>query len=161
MKSARKDIKEIKDGITIDSQKEQCLIRLSSEELENIQIYKHDTVLLYRLDQHNTESSDETVYEWCAYDLEQNKNISLKFSKDSNLHSFNVLGDWIYYSEENNNRWTLYRKNRFTDQTNKIKEVSNADKILDTGICNDQLLILYEDENFNIENLEFVDLSAL
>lgn len=163
MKSARKDIKEINDGITVNSKKEQCIIHLSSEELENVQIYKDDTVLLYRLDQHDADSSDETVYEWRAYDLEQNKTLSLKFTKDSYLHSFNVLGDWIYYGEGTSDHLTLYRKNRLTGKTDGIKEISYTEKEVNIsiGICNDQLLILYEDEDYHTENLEFVDLSAL
>lgn len=163
MKSARKDITKIGNDFEIDSQKEEHLIHLSSKELEHVEIYINDTVLLYRLQKNDAETSDEADYEWHAYDLEQNKDISFNFSADGNIPSLIVLGDWIYYSEEINNRWTLYRKNRFTDQTDKIKEISYTEKEVNISICicNDQLLILYEDEDYHAENLEFVDLSAL
>lgn len=161
MKSNRKDIKQIACGIEVKTKNEQCVLKLSSKELNNIQIYKYDSILLYRFEINNIESSDQTIYDWHAYDLEQQKEITLGLSKNANLNSFNVLGEWIYYGKEINNHWTLYRQNRFTDQTDKIKEISDTIANKDFSICNDNLVILYEDEDYNIKNVEFIDLTAV
>lgn len=60
-----------------------------------------------------------------------------------------------------NQHWTLYRKNRFTNQTDKIKEISDTTDNHDFSICNDNLVILYEDEDYNVENIEFINLTTL
>lgn len=162
MKSNRKDIQKIAGGIEVNSKDEQCIIKLSSKELDNLQhIYKYGSILLYSFEIGKSESSDTTVYDWHAYDLDQQEKISLNLSKNASLSGFNALGDWIYYGEEVNQHWTLYRKNRFTNQTDKIKEISDTTDNHDFSICNDNLVILYEDEDYNVENIEFINLTTL
>lgn len=135
---------------------------MSSKELDNLQhIYKYGSILLYSFEIGKSESSDTTVYDWHAYDLDQQEKISLNLSKNASLSGFNALGDWIYYGEEVNQHWTLYRKNRFTNQTDKIKEISDTTDNHDFSICNDNLVILYEDEDYNVENIEFINLTTL